>query len=165
LVPDPILVGAGRRNAIFLEIARSGQQRVGHPAVDILDDGLVDLHLDGCGGVEQGPRAGDSAIQAPLPKSGYAANSEAKVVAAAVVDLVNDREPGAPSWVNTCYSIVAPDDGISVAMVYKLGPDGKVAKVEGSGGLTPMDSSPEDRKREVAYAYSWFENIVHDTFG
>ena len=73
---------------------------------------------------------GDAAIQSPLPKSAYAANSEAKVVAAAVVDLVNGREPGTPSWVNTCYSIVAPDDGISVAMVYNL-VDGKVAKVEG----------------------------------
>jgi sulfide dehydrogenase [flavocytochrome c] flavoprotein subunit len=107
---------------------------------------------------------GDAAIQAPLPKSGYAANSEAKVVAAAVVDLVNGREPGTPSWVNTCYSIVAPDDGISVAMVYNL-VDGKVAKVEGSGGLTPMDSSPADRAREVQYAYSWFNNITSDIFG
>jgi sulfide dehydrogenase [flavocytochrome c] flavoprotein subunit len=107
---------------------------------------------------------GDAAIQDPLPKSGYAANSEAKVVAAAVVDLVNDREPGTPSWVNTCYSIVAPDDGISVAMVYNL-VDGKVAKVEGSGGLTPMDSSPTDRAREVQYAHSWFNNITNDIFG
>ena len=39
---------------------------------------------------------GDAAIQSPLPKSGYAANSEAKVVAAAVVDLVNGREAGHP---------------------------------------------------------------------
>ena len=107
---------------------------------------------------------GDAAIQDPLPKSGYAANSEAKVVAAAVVDLVNGREPGTPSWVNTCSSIVAPEDGVSVAMVYNL-VDGKVAKVEGSGGLTPMDSSPEDRAREVQYAYSWFNNITHDIFG
>jgi sulfide dehydrogenase [flavocytochrome c] flavoprotein subunit len=107
---------------------------------------------------------GDAAIQDPLPKSGYAANSEAKVVAAAVVDLVNGREPGTPSWVNTCYSIVAPEDGVSVAMVYNL-VDGKVAKVEGSGGLTPMDSSPEDRAREVQYAYSWFNNITNDIFG
>lgn len=107
---------------------------------------------------------GDAAIQSPLPKSGYAANSEAKVVAAAVVDLVNGREPGAPSWVNTCYSIVAPDDGVSVAMVYNL-VDGKVAKVEGAGGLTPMDSSADDRAREVQYAYSWFNNITHDIFG
>jgi len=107
---------------------------------------------------------GDAAIQDPLPKSGYAANSEAKVVAAAVVDLVNGREPGMPSWVNTCYSIVAPDDGVSVAMVYNL-VDGKVAKVEGAGGLTPEDSSPADRAREVQYAYSWFNNITHDIFG
>ena len=106
---------------------------------------------------------GDAAIAAPLPKSGYAANSQAKVVAAAVVELVNGREAGTPSWVNTCYSIVAPDDGISVAMVYNL-VDGKVAKVEGSGGLTPMDSSPAERKREVQYAYSWFNNITHDIF-
>ncbi len=107
---------------------------------------------------------GDAANQAPLPKSAYAASSEAKVVAAAVVDLVNDREPGTPSWVNTCYSIVAPDDAVSVAMVYKLGADGKVAKIEGAGGLTPIDSSAEDRKREVQYAYSWFDNITHDIF-
>jgi len=107
---------------------------------------------------------GDAAVAAPLPKSGYAANSEAKVVAAAVVDLVNGREPGTPSWVNTCYSIVAPQDGVSVAMVYNL-VDGKVAKVKGSGGLTPMDSSPADRAREVQYAHSWFNNITGDTFG
>ena len=107
---------------------------------------------------------GDAAIQKPLPKSGYAANSEAKVTAAAVVDLVNGREPGTPSWVNTCYSIVAPDDGISVAMVYNF-VDGKVAKVKGSGGLTSMDSSPAERAREVQYAYSWFNNITNDAFG
>ena len=107
---------------------------------------------------------GDAAIQKPLPKSGYAANSEAKVTAAAIVDLVNGREPGDPSWVNTCYSIVAPEDGISVAMVYNL-VDGKVAKVKGSGGLTSLDSPPGDRAREVEYAYSWFHNITHDAFG
>jgi len=107
---------------------------------------------------------GDAAIAAPLPKSGYAANSEAKVVAAAVVELANGREPGDPSWVNTCYSIVAPEDGISVAMVYNL-VDGKVAKVSGSGGLTSLESPAEDRAREVQYAYSWFDNITHDAFG
>ncbi len=107
---------------------------------------------------------GDAAIQAPLPKSGYAANSEAKVAAAAVVDLLNDREPGDPSWINTCYSIVAPADGVSVAMVYNL-QGGKVAKVEGAGGLSPLDGSAADREREVQYAYSWFKNVTRDIFG
>ncbi len=107
---------------------------------------------------------GDASIAKPLPKSGYAANSEGKTCAAAVVELLNGREPGDPSLVNTCYSVVGPDDAISVAMVYDL-KDGKLSKVEGSGGLTSADSSPEMRAREVQYAYSWFENIKQDTWG
>ena len=35
---------------------------------------------------------GDSAIQSPLPKSGYTANSEAKVCAAAVVASLNGQD-------------------------------------------------------------------------
>jgi sulfide dehydrogenase [flavocytochrome c] flavoprotein subunit len=107
---------------------------------------------------------GDASIAKPLPKSGYAANSEGKTCAAAVVELLNGREPGDPSLVNTCYSVVGPEDAISVAMVYDL-KDGKLSKVEGSGGLTSADSSPEMRAREVQYAYSWFENIKKDTWG
>jgi sulfide dehydrogenase [flavocytochrome c] flavoprotein subunit len=107
---------------------------------------------------------GDATVAAPLPKSGYAANSEGKVAAAAIVDLLNGREPGDPSLVNTCYSVVADGDAISVAMVYDL-KDGKLSKVEGSGGLTALDSAPEMRAREQQYAYSWFENIKHDSWG
>ncbi len=108
---------------------------------------------------------GDASIASPLPKSGYAANSEAKVAAAAVVALVNGKDPGDPSLVNTCYSLIAPGDGISVAMVYRLGEDGKLAKIKGSGGLTPMDATAEHRSREATYAYSWFANITQDIFG
>jgi len=107
---------------------------------------------------------GDASIASPLPKSGYAANSEGKVAAAAVVAMLKGEEPGDPSLVNTCYSIVGPNDAISVAMVYDL-QEGKLGKVKGSGGLTPKDSSAEMRAREVQYAYSWYENIVKDSFG
>lgn len=107
---------------------------------------------------------GDSSVASPLPKSGYSANSEAKVCAAAVVASLQGKEPGIPTLVNTCYSLITPDDGISVAMVYNF--DGtKIQKVKGSGGLTPMDSSAAMRKREARYAHSWFNNITHDTFG
>jgi sulfide dehydrogenase [flavocytochrome c] flavoprotein subunit len=99
-----------------------------------------------------------------MPKSGYAANSQAKVCAAAVVAMLNDAEVGVPSYVNTCYSIAGPDWGISVAGVYKLAADGKIAEVPGSGGVTPMDASAEAHKREVEYAHSWYNNIVHDSF-
>jgi len=107
---------------------------------------------------------GDASVAKPLPKSGYAANSEGKTAAAAIVALLNGEQPGDPSLVNTCYSIVGPNDAISVAMVYDL-KEGKLSKVKGSGGLTPKDSSPEMRAREVEYAYSWFENIKNDSWG
>ena len=62
------------------------------------------------------------------------------------------------AWVAEQYS------GFHVAMVYRL-EDGQLAKVPGAGGLTPKDSSPDMRAREVQYAYSWFENIKHDSWG
>jgi len=106
---------------------------------------------------------GDASIATGMPKSGYAANSEAKVCAACVASLLNGQEPGVPAYVNTCYSIVGTDWGISVAAVYKLAEDGsKITSV--SGGLTPSDATPEMRKREVAYAHSWFSNITKDIF-
>lgn len=107
---------------------------------------------------------GDAAVASPLPKSGYAANSEAKTCAAAVVAMLKGEEPPDPSLVNTCYSVVGPNDAISVAMVYGL-QDGELSKIDGAGGLTPKDSGPEMRAREVQYAYSWFENIKNDAFG
>lgn len=107
---------------------------------------------------------GDSSIAGPLPKSGYAANSEAKVCASAIVSLFNGNEPLQPSLINTCYSLIAPDDAITVAMVYGF-ENGQIIKKPGSGGLTPEDASDEMRKREATYAHSWFNNITHDIFG
>ncbi len=107
---------------------------------------------------------GDASVATGMPKSGYSANSQGKVVAAAVVALLNGQEPGTPSYVNTCYSIAGRDYAFSVANVYRLAEDGsKIAAV--SGGVTPSDASPEHFKREVAYAHSWFKNITSDIFG
>lgn len=109
---------------------------------------------------------GDACIATKMPKSAYAANSQAKVCAAAVVAMLKGEEPGTPSYVNTCYSIIGKDYGISVAAVYRLSEDGAtIAGVKGAGGLTPMDASPEAHRREVEYAYSWFQNITSDIFG
>ena len=106
---------------------------------------------------------GDASIASPMPKSGYSANSQAKVCAAAIASSLNGVPMPDPSWVNTCYSIIAPQDGVSVAMVYAY-KDGKIIKVKGSGGLTGAYNK-EDRKREELYAHSWFNNITADIFG
>jgi len=102
---------------------------------------------------------GDAAIAGPLPKSGFAANSEGKVCAAAIVALLNEQPVPAPSWVNTCYSLVAPDYGISVAAVYRMEADKTVAT---AGGVSPMGGNTQ---AEAAYARGWYTTITQDIWG
>ncbi len=106
---------------------------------------------------------GDAAIAGAMPKSGYAANSQGKVCAAAIVAALNGQDAPAPSYVNTCYSIIAPDHGISVAGVYQL-QDGKIVEVPGAGGLSPADADARTRAIEVKFAIGWFRNITSDMF-
>lgn len=107
---------------------------------------------------------GDASVAKGMPKSGYAANSQGKACAAAIIAMLNGQAVGSPSYTNTCYSIIAKDWGISVAAIYRLAEDGsKITKV--SGGLTPKDASDEAHKRAVANTYSWFNNITSDAFG
>ena len=40
--------------------------------------------------------------------------------------------------------------------------DGKVVKLEGSGGITPEDGN---RRKQATYAESWYDNITSDVFG
>ena len=106
---------------------------------------------------------GDASIHQPLPKSAFAASSEAKVCAFAIVNLLNNRELLAPSWINTCYSLIAANHGISVAMVYKLNKKGSVMEVEGAGGVTSII----DKKTvylESKYARFWYDSITEDSF-
>lgn len=107
---------------------------------------------------------GDACSAAPMPKSGYSANSQAKVCAAAVASALAGSTPPTPAYTNTCYSLVGPEYGISVAAVYKMA-DGKLGAVKGAGGVSPADAPAATRKREVAYAHSWFTNITDDIFG
>ena len=107
---------------------------------------------------------GDSALAAPMPKSGFAASTQAKVCAAAVAAILGGEQPGTPKFVNTCYSLVAPDYGISVAMVYGYR-DGKIVKVKGSGGLSPTGADDFVRKQEALYADGWYRSISNDIWG
>jgi sulfide dehydrogenase [flavocytochrome c] flavoprotein subunit len=107
---------------------------------------------------------GDASIANPMPKSGFAASSQGKVCATAIVASLSGQEMPDPSYVNTCYSLVGPDYGISVAAVYRFGDDG-IAAVEGAGGVSPKDASAEFRVAESRYALGWYQSITSDTWG
>lgn len=107
---------------------------------------------------------GDSSVASPMPKSGFSASSQGKACAAAIATVLNGGSPGTPKFVNTCYSLVGPDYGISVAMVY--GFDGsKITKIKGSGGLSPSGSAKEFHEREALYADGWYRSISQDIWG
>jgi sulfide dehydrogenase [flavocytochrome c] flavoprotein chain len=107
---------------------------------------------------------GDAAIAGAMPKSAFAANSQAKTCAAAVARLLAGATPSAPKLINTCYSLVAPDYGISVAGVYQP-TNGQLADVPGAGGVSPANAPRSARAAEAALAEAWFRTITTEVFG
>jgi len=107
---------------------------------------------------------GDAAIMGGMPKSAFSANAQAKVCAAAVADFLAGRTPAEPRLINTCYSLVAPDYGITVAGVYKP-KDSVLADIEGAGGVSPLDAPRANRALEAQFAEGWFKTITSEVFG
>lgn len=107
---------------------------------------------------------GDAAIMGGMPKSAFAANAQAKVCAAALVELLAGRKPVDPILINTCYSLLAADYAISIAGVYR--PDkGQLTDVPGAGGVSPLETVGGFRGQEALYASSWFRTITSEVFG
>ncbi|MDH3639687.1 MAG: FCSD flavin-binding domain-containing protein, partial [Gammaproteobacteria bacterium] len=98
-----------------------------------------------------------------MPKSAHAANSQAKVAAGAIVAALNDKPIPQPYYVNTCYSLVNPEYGISVVHIFRV-ENAAFVYVKGAGGTSPLDAKPWIRKAEAGFAVSWFENITRDSF-
>jgi sulfide dehydrogenase [flavocytochrome c] flavoprotein subunit len=107
---------------------------------------------------------GDAAIMGAMPKSAFSANSQAKTCAAAVTALLAGSKPAEPRLINTCYSLVAPDYGITVAGVYKP-TDGQLADIPGAGGVSPAEAPKEQRALEAQFADGWFKTITSEVFG
>jgi sulfide dehydrogenase [flavocytochrome c] flavoprotein subunit len=104
---------------------------------------------------------GDAIQIAPgMPKSGHMANQHGKTCAAAVVSLLQGKEPPQlPIYANTCYSFVTDEDVVHVASVHRYDAEKKtMLTVPGSGGVSVAASELEGR-----YAHAWARNIWADT--
>jgi len=104
---------------------------------------------------------GDASVAGAMPKSGYSANSQAKVCAAAIISSLHDVPMPEPMYSNTCYSLISPDYGISVAAVYRL-KNNIISKV--SGGPSPKKASKRFRRDESENARDWYRGVVADSF-
>jgi NADPH-dependent 2,4-dienoyl-CoA reductase/sulfur reductase-like enzyme len=107
---------------------------------------------------------GDAAIAGAMPKSAFAANAQAKTCAAAIIRALSGQLPIEPRLMNTCYSLVAPEYGISVAGVYRP-VAGVLTDIEGAGGTSPLEASPRIRGLEAGYGEAWYKAITAEAFG
>jgi sulfide dehydrogenase [flavocytochrome c] flavoprotein subunit len=105
---------------------------------------------------------GDASIAGAMPKSGFSANSQAKVAAMNVRgDLISSKVFPA-KYSNTCWSLIETDDGVKVGAQYAP-QDGKIASTSSFISQTGEESAV--RKATYEESVGWYAGITADMFG
>lgn len=105
---------------------------------------------------------GDAIGVGDMPKSAFAANSQAKACAFAIAAALTGAAPARPFLYNTCYTFLAPDDAVSDAISFK--PAGARIAID-QILISGVDQSAAVRARAVAEANGWYDAFTHDVFG
>ncbi|NKB29563.1 MAG: NAD(P)/FAD-dependent oxidoreductase [Rhodobacteraceae bacterium] len=105
---------------------------------------------------------GDSSQQGDMPKSGFSANSQAKVCANAVRGALTGSRVFPAKFANTCWSLIETNDGVKVGATYEATPE-KIAKVDGF--VSQTGESAELREATYIESEGWYAGITADMFG
>ncbi|MBW8322500.1 MAG: FCSD flavin-binding domain-containing protein, partial [Rhizobium sp.] len=97
-----------------------------------------------------------------MPKSAFSANSQAKVAAMSVRGELLASKVFPAKYSNTCWSLIAPDDGVKVGASYQPTPE-KIASVESFISQTGEDAAL--RKATYEESLGWYAGITSDIFG
>jgi sulfide dehydrogenase [flavocytochrome c] flavoprotein subunit len=107
---------------------------------------------------------GDASIADAMPKSGFSANTQAKVVARAIVEELASKTAPEPLWENTCYALAGKDYGLFVADVFKIQADGKIGRINGKARYLPLNATPAQIKLGARYQQAWLRTFTADCF-
>ncbi len=105
---------------------------------------------------------GDASQQGDMPKSGFSANSQAKVCANAVRGALTESRVFPAKFSNTCWSLIETNDGVKVGATYEATEE-KIAKVDGF--VSQTGESAEVRKATYEESEGWYAGITSDMFG
>jgi NADPH-dependent 2,4-dienoyl-CoA reductase/sulfur reductase-like enzyme len=105
---------------------------------------------------------GDASQQGDMPKSGFSANSQAKVCANAVRGALTGSKVFPAKFSNTCWSLIGTNDGVKVGATYEA-TDEKISKVDGFVSAT--GESADLRKATYEESEGWYAGITADMFG
>ena len=104
---------------------------------------------------------GDSADQGDMPKSGYSANSQAKVCANAVRGALTGSTVFPAKYSNTCWSLIDANDGVKVGATYEP-TDEKIASVDSF--ISQTGESSDLRRATYEESEGWYAGITADMF-
>lgn len=104
---------------------------------------------------------GDACQQGDMPKSGYSANSQAKVCANAVRGALTGSRVFPAKFSNTCWSLIDANDGVKVGATYEPS-DEKIAKVDGF--ISATGESADLRRATYEESEGWYAGITADMF-
>ncbi|MEM8821667.1 MAG: NAD(P)/FAD-dependent oxidoreductase [Pseudomonadota bacterium] len=105
---------------------------------------------------------GDATIAGDMPKSGFSANSQAKVAAMNLRAALTGSKAFPAKYSNTCWSLIDTEDGVKVGARYEA-TDEKIAKTDGFISQTGEDSAM--RKQTYEESLGWYAGITADMFG
>ena len=105
---------------------------------------------------------GDATSAGDMPKSAFVANSQAKACALAIAAALTGSEQIAPHLFNTCFTLLAPNDAVSDAIVFK--PQAGSIKITDIF-FSQLGESIEARRRAAHQADGWYAAFTHDVFG
>ena len=102
---------------------------------------------------------GDASQQGDMPKSGFSANSQAKVCANAVRGALTGSRVFPAKFSNTCWSLIAANDGVKVGATYEA-TDEKIAKVDGF--ISQTGESADVREATYQESEGWYTSMTAD---
>lgn len=105
---------------------------------------------------------GDACIAGAMPKSGFSANSQAKVAAMNIRGDLTGSSVFPAKYANTCWSMIGTDDGVKVGAQY-ASVDGKIEST--SKFISTNDEDDAMRKATFEESLGWYDGITSDIFG
>ena len=105
---------------------------------------------------------GDAAIAGDMPKSAFAANSQAQVAVAALRHELLNAPAATAGFRNKCWSLIAGNDSVFVGGWYEPR-GGRITQVRSE--ISTLEDTPAKRQANYADSAGWYLGLTSELFG
>ena len=105
---------------------------------------------------------GDAAIAGDMPKSAFAANSQAQIVAQVIARELLEATGPEITYRNRCWSLIAADDSVMIGGRYRPTPD-KIEQTESE--ISDLADTAERRRGNYEDSAGWYAALTSELYG